>query len=391
LKSRRGLVAAGLAVAVVGSIGVASTLTAGAEQIPDAPAAASAGSAAPSSAPAEADDDSTPPTVLPWGSRPQRIKKGRAGASSRSLRGTAFDVAPADASGSIKPKPRFGPKGRTNRTTFLKSEKTAVLPPEPLAAGATAAANPSADVFYHYSVGSQPAETDGAYANLTISKPKLGDADYHPLAEVAVQSADGKQIVEVGWNVDRVVNGDDDPHLFVYRWVNREPSCYNACGFVQYSPNIKPGDTLKYDVTKKFGIQYFNGAWWVAFDSEWIGYYPESLWNDAGITFNRSGLVQIFGEVAATSDKPCTTQMGNGQPPVIYDEKAEAEGKELEKNPNAARIASVSYLNGPPVEMFIRSTSKVYATDAPSVRSFRYGGPDPTDKKSPCHVKPPKQ
>jgi len=37
LKSRRGLLAAGLAVAVVGALGVASTLNAGAEQIAGAP------------------------------------------------------------------------------------------------------------------------------------------------------------------------------------------------------------------------------------------------------------------------------------------------------------------------------------------------------------------
>ena len=40
LKSRRGLLAAGITAAVVGSIGVVSTLNAGAEQIPDAPAPA---------------------------------------------------------------------------------------------------------------------------------------------------------------------------------------------------------------------------------------------------------------------------------------------------------------------------------------------------------------
>ena len=38
----------------------------------------------------------------------------------------------------------------------------------------------------------------------------------------------------------RRVTGDEDPHLFVYHWVNRQTSCYNACGFVQYSKTIKP-------------------------------------------------------------------------------------------------------------------------------------------------------
>ena len=60
--SRRGLYAAGLAVAVVGSMGVVSTLNAGAEEVPQSPA------------PAEATDALAPPAELPWGERPERLK-----------------------------------------------------------------------------------------------------------------------------------------------------------------------------------------------------------------------------------------------------------------------------------------------------------------------------
>lgn len=51
-----------------------------------------------------------------------------------------------------------------------------------------------------------------------------------------VQSEDGRHIVEVGWTVDRELNGDAQPHLFVYHWVDGQATCYNGCGFVQYSP-----------------------------------------------------------------------------------------------------------------------------------------------------------
>ena len=97
---------------------------------------------------------------------------------------------------------------------------------------------PAPPVKYHYSSGLQYAETDGTYANLVIGKPDLAEEDYHTLAEIAVQSADGKQIVEVGWTVDRGVNGDDDPHLFVYHWVDGKETCYNGCGFKQYSKTV---------------------------------------------------------------------------------------------------------------------------------------------------------
>jgi hypothetical protein len=357
LKSRRGLLAAGLAVAVVGAFGVASTLNAGADQIPGAPDASSATTAAA----AAAADQPDPPTILPWGERPQRIKRGRGGETSKSLRVEGLSAAPADASGSTEPKGRYGPKGRSNRSSFLKSEHTDIAPPAPAPSSSASAPQngDDDDVNYLYAVGSQMAETDGIYANVTIGKPTLSKADYHSLAELALQSADGQQIIEVGWTVDRVVNGDDDPHLFVFHWVNKKPACYNGCGFVPYSKNVTAGATLPYDVQKKFGIQYFNGAWWIAYDTEWIGYFPEALWNDEGVKFSRSGLVQAFGEVASTTTKPCS-QMGNGQPT----DKA-----------TAAKMGSLAYLNGPTEGMNVRSTNDVYSVNVLSNRTFRFGGP----------------
>ena len=345
LKSRRGLLAAGITVAVVGSIGVASTLTAGAEQIP-APVVVTADHAPV----VAAEPDAAPPTRLPWGQRPQRLQTGRGGASSGALKAAGLDAAAPDASGR-EAEQEFAPKGRTNR----KSERTSVVPPEPpTPAPAVTGAKPT--VYFHYNVGSQAAVTEGAYANLTISKPVLARADYHTLAEIAVQSADGTQIVEVGWNVDRVVNGDDDPHLFVFHWVDGKSTCYNGCGFVPYSGNIRPGDTLPYDVTKRFGIQYFNGAWWVAYDTEWVGHFPESNWT---VPFNKSGLVQVFGEVAAAGPQPCT-QMGNGRTGT---------------DTTAAKVGSITYLNGPKVDMNIRGIGDVYSVSKLTGRTFRYGGP----------------
>jgi hypothetical protein len=364
LKSRRGLLAAGLTAAVVGSIGVVSTLNAGAEQIPEAPAPAVApvDPAPPAvTEAAEAAPVLTPPAKLPWGQRPGKVRTGRDGASSKSLKAAGLDAAAPDATGEEADE-EYAPKGRSNRKSFLKSERTRVIPPTPPKVNA-AAEDPT--VFFHYNNGSQAAVTDGAYANFTISKPVLAKEDYHTLAELAVQigDRDTAQIVEVGWNVDRVVNGDDDPHLFVFHWADGKPRCYNGCGFVQYSKNIRPGDTLPQDVTKRFGIQYFDKAWWIAYDSEWVGYFPASLWT---VDFSKSELVQVFGEVAAASAKPCT-QMGNGLlPPKSVDEP----------DTKAAKIGSVSFLNGPKVDLFVRPQgTDVYPTLKLSGRTFSYGGP----------------
>ncbi|MEU8815544.1 neprosin family prolyl endopeptidase [Actinoplanes sp. NPDC048796] len=355
LKSRRGLLAAGLAVAVVGAFGVASTLSAGADQIvPPTAAEASAAVEAPP----------TPPTLLPWGERPKKIKRGKAGASAKSLRAAGLSAAANDTSGSVIPQDEEGPKGRFHTTSdALRTEKTDIAPPEP-----PSDTTGDQEVKYLYNVGAQDAETDGVYANVTISKPRLEESDYHSLAELALQSADGRQIVEVGWTVDRLVNGDDDPHLFVFHWVDKKPACYNGCGFVPYSKTIKPGDTLSYDVSKKFGIQYVKNAWWIAYDSEWVGYFPETLWKDKGISFNRSGLIQVFGEVASTTTTPCWTQMGNGKRP--------------KKDGAAAKMASVTYLNGPTVELELSTTNEAYKPyiSPNTLRTFQFGGPGPCEK-----------
>ncbi|GGQ50788.1 hypothetical protein GCM10010166_19310 [Couchioplanes caeruleus subsp. azureus] len=211
--------------------------------------------------------------------------------------------------------------------------------------------------FYHYAAGSQIGATDGTSANLHIAKPELATADAHTLTEIAVQSADSKQIVEVGWTVDRKVNGDDDPHLFVFHWKDGKPTCYNACGFEVYSQaTIKPGATLPTGVQKRFGIQRSGAAWWIAYDSEWVGYFPDKLWNG---TFTRAGATQWFGEVASATERTCT-DMGKGLPPT---------------DGTASRIGTIQMVNGPDPNASVRSTNPDYGVLSLSPSTFRYGGP----------------
>ncbi|HET6530322.1 MAG TPA: neprosin family prolyl endopeptidase [Actinoplanes sp.] len=286
---------------------------------------------------------------------------GVAGATSASLAATGADIAKAEKTGPHRARPEYSPKGFTSRKRTLGVSRTTV-PPRPPAVGALAEPVATTNkVNYHYSSAYQYVESDGTYANLVIGRPYLAAEDYHSLAEIAVQSADGKQIVEVGWTVDRGVNGDEDPHLFVYHWVDGKESCYNGCGFKQYSKTVVPGDTLPTGVPKRFGIQFYNGAWWIAYDSEWVGYFPGELWEGR---YTKSGLIQWFGEVAASSIKPCT-DMGTG-----------ADAFDL----SAARAGSISLINGPEVSISVRANSPeaeapVYGANRLSERTFRYGGP----------------
>src|ERR1043166_7959030 len=154
-----------------------------------------------------------------------------------------------------------------------------------------------------------PSHTAGAGAPVMQADPALGIGDFHSLAEIAVESGDGKQIIEIGWTIDLGVNGDLQPHLFSYHWGDGQGSCYNACGWVQMSSTKPPGMRLIPGEAHTCEIKLVGSDWWLFLDGEGMGYYPQSLW---GGRYTVAGLVQWFGEIAANVAAPCT-QMGNGK------------------------------------------------------------------------------
>jgi hypothetical protein len=218
------------------------------------------------------------------------------------------------------------------------------------------AVSPAATTFM-YGAGYQYGAADGLFGNLGVARPFLASSDSHSLAELAAESSDGKQIVEVGWTVDRGLNGDANPHLFVYHWVDGVGSCYNGCGFVQRSSSVRPGLTLTLGTAPFFAIQHFQGNWWVAYGNEWVGYFPDALW---GGRYTAVGLSEWFGEVAAGSLAPCT-DMGTSA---------------FASHTSAATITGMGFYGGPTVGISTFSTHPAYYTAATtSSSSMRYGGP----------------
>ncbi|MDQ1744997.1 MAG: hypothetical protein QOE23_3336 [Pseudonocardiales bacterium] len=206
--------------------------------------------------------------------------------------------------------------------------------------------------------------SDGAYMSTPVQSPVVATADYHSLAEMAVQSADGQQIIEIGWRVYRPQ--DQTPRLFIFHWINGQPTCYNmengGCGFVQStSTTITPGMALTPSSTPaQFAIEYFQGNWWYGYNGTWFGYLPGTLWTSP--TFTKTGLVQEFGEVSTTVVRPCTN-MGNGY---------------LGTNASATAVTGVGYYNSTTAANLSRGTvddSTLYDSQVTSANSFRYGGP----------------
>lgn len=286
----------------------------------------------------------SPPPTLPDGSAPA----------------TQETVEPTFPEGVTAPKgqPETS-EGVTNSTVaYTKSEKRAGLE-------------------YFYAATNQAVVTKGVYADVQIAKPYLDSTDFHTLHEIAISNdatTSGKRnIVEVGWTVDKLVNNNsDEPHLFVFYWVNGVAQCYNGCGFVQYGGSTaRAGMQLTPGSIKKMGIQYFNNNWWISYDNKWVGYYPGTLWSAAtptAQTFTESNSSQLFGEVAANSSTPCT-DMGTGY---------HGFGSSIPVT-NKAKVNNTRYVGTTtPVDLFFNSpTNSTYYTIAKngSERSYTYGGP----------------
>jgi MYXO-CTERM domain-containing protein len=188
---------------------------------------------------------------------------------------------------------RYAPKGR---------------PPKPGVVEAAPHADPVAFLYAAYIQQQLGANKAGAGAMMKQGDPGLAAGDSHTLGEIGVLSADGRQIVEIGWHVDPLVNEDLQPRLFIFHWVDGQPTCYNGCGFVQVSTTVRPGMRVVAGATAEYAIELRGTDWWLSYEGEDIGYFPGSLWTTP---YTAAGYVQWFGEIAAASASSCS-EMGNG-------------------------------------------------------------------------------
>ncbi|HSX30282.1 MAG TPA: neprosin family prolyl endopeptidase [Candidatus Saccharimonadales bacterium] len=245
---------------------------------------------------------------------------------------------------------------------------------------------------YYYNVGSQGFTTTlptGTYANYSAISPTLDTTnDFHTLAEVANQKTVGGklQIVELGVTVDQSVNGDTQPRLFAFAWVNDNGLCYNGCGWTDVggvTPNL--GDVIS--ANQKLGLEHFTSAqatpagWWAwvgntaGTSGNWVAYIADTVWTGATpsvTTFTNEDFAQVFGEIAAGDNVASTvcTDMGTST---------------LATTSVGASIGSTQYIG------LSTSAVNLYDREAPSgidpywnvaelgtpgnIRSFRYGGP----------------
>jgi len=190
-------------------------------------------------------------------------------------------------------------------------------PPPPGPPGGPPACDgvPNFESCYYYASAAFSTAADGGGMTQSIKKPVYVNTGGfgHTLDELAVQGGDNNgDIIEIGWLVSTEQYGNANPHLFVFHWKNWAPTCYDACGWVQWSNTYHPAMDLGSAVGKKVYIGYvlWQGNWWAWFDNQWMGYFPGSEWDGK---YTKTSLIQWFGEVASQNGVPPKTQMGNGQ------------------------------------------------------------------------------
>ena len=194
-----------------------------------------------------------------------------------------------------------------------KSQQQGGAPPGPPGAPACDGV-PSFGSCYYYGSAAFSTAADGGGMTESINKPAYVNTggSGHSLNELAVQGGDGNgNIIEIGWLVATEQYGNSNPHLFVFHWKDWSPTCYDTCGWVQWSSTYHPGLDLGSKVGKKvyIGYVFYQGNWWAWFDNQWMGYFPGSEWEGK---YTKSALIQWFGEVATHNGLPPKTDMGGG-------------------------------------------------------------------------------
>lgn len=146
----------------------------------------------------------------------------------------------------------------------------------------------------------------------------------HSLSELSVYG--GTDSIEVGQTQDLRLNGTSTPCLFTYFTTDTYQQTgdyiggYNQTvkGWNQVSSDIAPGTPLGTSSTG--GTQYeieietmqYQGNYWVWVNTEWIGYYPTSLFAASGIA-NSAIRMQAYGEVDdLKAPKAVAIGMGSG-------------------------------------------------------------------------------
>jgi hypothetical protein len=230
------------------------------------------------------------------------------------------------------------------------------------ASAAPAAAAPAAAAIRSFEAGAaQQVSADGTFVHVTVANPHVASGDIFTDAQVLVSSADGKQIVVVGWIVDHQLFNDSRTHLFADISVNGQFLPFDSDYQSVPGSCQQPGTVLRPGGQEAIAILQHAGNWWVGFGGRWCGRFSDTLWHGK---FTKAGLIEWAGAVAVATSRPCT-QMGDG--------KAAASRSAA----GFSRIGLYTSPNGKaasPRFVLFADDSRLYSASKVSRTAFRFGG-----------------
>jgi hypothetical protein len=186
--------------------------------------------------------------------------------------------------------------------------------------------------LHQYAYGNQAVVNWGGESVLNLWSPYVQRSNEFSLSQIWVVRGSGstKETVEAGWQLYPDKYGDWNARLFIYFTPDNYGSggCYNNdCGkFVQVSNTIYPGTKYSaystYDgpqktITLLLYKDGTTGSWWLRHGDTWVGYWPRSLFDSAGLR-DQAARVTFGGEIIdrQTGGTHTRTDMGSGQFPA---------------------------------------------------------------------------
>ncbi|GEN08475.1 protein of unknown function [Myxococcus fulvus] len=185
--------------------------------------------------------------------------------------------------------------------------------------------------LHQYAHTSQWVNNMGAEAIFNLWSPYTELSSEFSLSQMWVVRGSGASLetVEAGWQRYRDLYGDDRARLFIYFTPDNYGSggCYNlSCGaFVQTNTSVFIGGGFdNYSVAGgaqyEFKLMWFKdgttGAWWLKFQDIWVGYYPRTRFDAAGLA-DRADVIDFGGEIIDNRNLNLhtSTDMGGGAYP----------------------------------------------------------------------------
>jgi len=252
---------------------------------------------------------------------------------------------------------------------------------------------PHAAQAHKYAFQYESANTRGSSGVLDLWDPTIdtAESEVFSLSQHWTVGTVGTvtQTAEVGWQKFPQKYGATKHSVFFIYYTtdsyNANTGCYNldCAGFVQTSKSVIIGGSfpaysklgpprVDYAFTTGYFAKTLGGNWWLAFNGNWIGYYPVKLYG-SGRLAHYSNLSEFGGETVGTTDWP---PMGSGKFGITQTAQAAYQAQiEYYTLTGVLHNAALTADNQAP-KCYSTTNAKLYA--APDLISFYFGGPGGT-------------